>query len=72
MQLKLEVGKLLEQHGLICEEDGELQDELHDGELLDGEMDEILHDFIFDELQLLLKLVDIELELEDFRLLELQ
>jgi len=54
MQLKLELGKLLDRYELISEEDGELHEELHDGELFDGELDEKLLDCILDELQMLL------------------
>ena len=70
IQLRLEDGKLLEQHGLICEQGEQLQDELLDTELFDGEEDEKLHECILDELHSLLLLVEIQLKLEDFRLLE--
>ena len=70
IQLYLDDGKLLEQHGLIFEEGEQLQDELLDAELFDGEEDEKLHEFLLDELHSLLMLVEIQLKLEDFRLLE--
>jgi len=40
MELKLDLSKLLEQQGLTFEDDGELHDELFDGELLDGKLEE--------------------------------
>ena len=64
MELKLELSKLLEQHGLTLEEDGELQDELLDDELFEGEMEDKLQEFRLDELSILLKLEDMQLRLE--------
>ena len=59
MELKLELGKLLEQQGLTLEEDGELQDELLDDELFEGEMEDKQQGFRLDKLSLLLMLEDI-------------
>ena len=64
MELKLELSKLLEQHGLTLEEDGELQVELLDDELFEGEMEDKLQEFRLDELSILLKLEDMQLRLE--------
>jgi len=62
--LQLEVGQLLEQHGVNFEDDGLLHDELYDLELFDEEIDERLHDFLLDELETQLKLDEIQLRLE--------
>jgi len=62
--LQLEVGELLEQQGITIEDDGLLQDELHDLELFDKEIDERLHDILLDELETQLKLDEIQLRLE--------
>jgi hypothetical protein len=40
-----------------------MQDELLDGELFDGEIDEKLHDFSLDELHILQELNDLQLKL---------
>ena len=58
MELKLELGKLLEQQGLVWEEGGGLQDELLDDELIEGEMEDKLQGFRLDQLPILLKLDD--------------
>ena len=77
IELKLDVGKLLEQHGLLCEEDGEGKEELEDEELFDDKLQEQLYDStLFDieehERQLEMRLDDIEVELqEDKQLLEI-
>jgi hypothetical protein len=64
IELKLELGKLHEQQGLTLEEDGELQDELLDDELFEGEMEDKLQGIRLDELSILLKLEDMQLRLE--------
>lgn len=77
-ELKLELGELLEEHRLICEHDGELHeelcngqlfdgelhDELVDGELFDGKLDESELDLSLEEIDGLLELLDKELKLE--------
>ena len=47
---------LLEQHGLSKEDDGELQERLHDVEHFDGELEESLLDSALEEIKLLLLL----------------
>ena len=72
MQLKLELGELLEQLGLLFEDDGELNEDLLDRELFDRDIDEKLLDFILDEQLILLQLFEMQLKLELGKLLEQQ
>ena len=66
IKLKLEVGKLLEQHGLICEEDGEQHEELLDGELFDAILEEgELFEGEEQETLLETQLGEIDVELQD-------
>ena len=71
-QLILLLCSLLEEQGLIHDDDGENKDELSDDELLDGELEEILLDNLLEEQLLLLKLLDKPLELIILVLEELQ
>ena len=61
---------MLEQHGLENEEDGELHDKLLDCELFEGEGEEKLLHFVFDEQLKLLQLVELQLKLEHTLLME--
>lgn len=72
IQLKLELTKLHELHGLMIDEDRQLHGELLDGELSEGDMDEKLVDIILDELHKLLELSEMLLKLEQERLQEEQ
>jgi len=55
MLLPQELSKLLEQHSILFEEEGELQDEQHDKELFDGQLDDwLLHFSLNEQLKLLL------------------
>ena len=50
MLLKLQLLMLLEQQGLLNDEDVELQDEIHDKELSEEQLNDKLEDFKLDEL----------------------
>ena len=72
LELKQDIRELLELHRIIFDDSEELEDLLQDGEQIESEIDEELHECILDELHLLLKLVEIQLKLEDTLLLEQQ
>ena len=72
MQLRLELGKLLEEPGLFSEEDGELHEELLEGQLLDGQLDDSLLHFSLDEELKLQELLEMLLKLQLPMLLEQQ
>jgi len=72
LELKQDIRELLELHKIIFDDSEELEDLLQDGEQIESEIDEELHECILDELHLLLKLVEIQLKLEDTLLLEQQ
>jgi len=72
LELKQDIRELLELHKIICDDSEELEDLLQDGEQIESEIDEELHECILDELHILLKLVEIQLKLEDTLLLEQQ
>ena len=65
MQLELEIDTLLEEQGFMEEHDGEIIDELHEWELLEGEEQEKLLDIKLEELKGELNDVHSELMLED-------
>lgn len=72
LELKQDIRELLELHKIIFDDSEELEDLLQDGEQIESEIDEELHECILDELHLLQKLVEIQLKLEDTLLLEQQ
>ena len=65
MQLELELDKLLKEEGLMEEQEGELIDELHEWELLEGEEHEKLLVIQLEELKGELKEEHFELMLEE-------
>jgi len=65
LELKQDITELLELHRIIFDDSEELEDLLQDEEQIEREIDEELHECILDELHLLLKLVEIQLKLED-------
>jgi len=65
LELKQDITELLELHKIIFDDSEELEDLLQDEEQIEREIDEELHECILDELHLLLKLVEIQLKLED-------
>ena len=70
MLLKLELSPLLEQQGLVYDDDGELHEILVDKELSEGQLDEKLLDISLDEQLKLLQLIEWSLQLEVGKLLE--
>lgn len=72
LELKQDIRELLELHDTIFDDCEQLEDSLQDGELFESDIDEELHECMLDELHLLLKLVEIQLKLEDTLLLEQQ
>jgi hypothetical protein len=65
VQLEIELDTLLEEQGLMEEHEGEIIDELHEWELLEGEEQEKQLDIKLDELKGELKDEHSELMLED-------
>jgi len=71
-ELTMDDKELLEEHGLMNEEDGEMQDELEELELSDWQLEDMLLDLLLEEKLKLLELLDMLLKLELNLLLELQ
>ena len=64
MLLKLQLLLLLEQQGLLNDDDVELQDKILDKELSEEQLNDKLEDFILDEQLGLLQLSEMQLRLE--------